>query len=243
MEREVDFTINDLSSKCRSKIELYNLLARDGGIYLQPAQDCAQSFLRSLILGEKKYLKWENVKVTKVPQCKGLRVKEILSFAQGISDIDEYWPEYDYSKEPNRDWLWNLINSLNHKKFQKFIDIKTEERRKSIIQSQNMQITVKKEFIDIFKTSKAVSLQNGKSHFLARIPKMNKHQALLNQVNEEKKEGDVLIAKLKDIINLLNLKLEKVEQKLSENEDYTDMMAKLYELGLIDENGNTFFAV
>ena len=47
---------------------------------------------------------------------------------------------------------------------------------------------------------------------------MNKRQELLNQVNEEKKEGDVLIAKLKDKINLLNLKLEKVEQKLSENE-------------------------
>ena len=82
-----------------------------------------------------------------------------------------------------------------------------------------MQITVKKEFIDIFKTSKSIPLQNGKNHFFTRIPKMNKYQALLNQVNEEKKEGDVLIAKLKDKINLLNLKLEKVEQKLSENED------------------------
>ena len=84
MEREVDFIINDLSSKCKSKIELYNLLARDGGIYLSPTQDCTQSFLRSLMLGEKKFLKWENVKVTKVPQYKGLRVKEILSLAQGI---------------------------------------------------------------------------------------------------------------------------------------------------------------
>ena len=117
------------------------------------------------MLGEKKYLKWENTKVTKVPQYKGLRVKEILSFVQGISDIDEYLPEYDYSKEHNRDWLWNLINSLNQKEFQKFIDIKTEKKRKSIIHSQNMQITVKKEFIDIFKTSKAVSLHNGKVTF------------------------------------------------------------------------------
>ena len=34
MEIDSIFTIRDLSSKCRSKTELYNMLVREGQIYL-----------------------------------------------------------------------------------------------------------------------------------------------------------------------------------------------------------------
>ena len=45
------------------------------------------------------------VKVIKIPQYKGLRVKEILAFASNQVDIFEYLLEYEYSKEPNQEWI------------------------------------------------------------------------------------------------------------------------------------------
>ena len=41
----------------QSKTELYNLLIRNGKIYLPPKQDTTQKFLRELIQGKKLHLK------------------------------------------------------------------------------------------------------------------------------------------------------------------------------------------
>ena len=53
MERNENFTVSDIAVKCKSKTELYNLLAREGKIYLPPKQDATQSYLRDIMLGEK----------------------------------------------------------------------------------------------------------------------------------------------------------------------------------------------
>ena len=52
----MEYTVNDLASKCRSKIEFYNILSRDGNIYLPPSQDANKKYLRSIMAGDKKYL-------------------------------------------------------------------------------------------------------------------------------------------------------------------------------------------
>ena len=55
--------------------------------------------------GKKRYFKCEDVKVIKIPKYKGLRVREILSFAEEKISIAQYLPEYEYTKEPNREWI------------------------------------------------------------------------------------------------------------------------------------------
>ena len=75
MEASLDLTVNDLTAKFKSKSKLYNVLVREGGIYLPPKQDSTQKFLRSILLGAKLYVKWEEVKIIKVPQYKGLQVR------------------------------------------------------------------------------------------------------------------------------------------------------------------------
>ena len=57
MERNNELTVSDLSAKFKSKTELYNLLAREGNIYLPPKQDSSKKFLRSIMLGSKLYVK------------------------------------------------------------------------------------------------------------------------------------------------------------------------------------------
>ena len=128
MEVDNSFTIKVLSSKCKSKTELYNMLVRDGQLYLPKARGQSK-ILRDVMMGKKSYIKCDDVKVTKVPQYKGLTVKNILKFARDQMNIDKYIPEFDYPKEPNREWLCNIINTLLHDEFQKFILKIVEERR------------------------------------------------------------------------------------------------------------------
>ena len=48
-----NLTVNDLSVKFKSKIELYNVLTREGDVYLPPKQDSTQKSLRDIMLGNK----------------------------------------------------------------------------------------------------------------------------------------------------------------------------------------------
>ena len=67
MEQDQVMTVADLSAKFKSKIELYNVLVREGNIYLPPKKDVTQKFLREIMMGKKLYVEWSNVKVIKVP--------------------------------------------------------------------------------------------------------------------------------------------------------------------------------
>ena len=73
MEASSIFTIKNLALKCKIKTEIYNLLIRDGNIFLPPKQDATQKYFRDLIQGKKLYLKWSEVIATKVSQYNGLR--------------------------------------------------------------------------------------------------------------------------------------------------------------------------
>ena len=57
MERRDKITVSDLAAKFKSKAELYNILTREGEIYLPPKQDSTQKFLREVMRGRKLYIK------------------------------------------------------------------------------------------------------------------------------------------------------------------------------------------
>ena len=188
IQRDFDFNINDLATKWSSKSELYHMLTREGQIYLCPIQDATQEFLRQILLGEKQYFKWQQIKVVKVPHYKCLRICDILKFASTKINIADYMPEYEYSKEPNREWVCNVVNTLLSDDFKEFIDQIVNERKQSLIDSQNFRITAKPEFIQLFKESKSVSLKKGRSHFLSRVPKKTKLQLELEQLSKEEEK-------------------------------------------------------
>ena len=112
MDVDQKFTIADLSAKCKNKIELFNLLSEEGKILLPPSKDWTRQFMRELMHGSKQHIKLHKAKVIQVPQYEGLFVKNILKFAKTKVDIDQYLPEFEYNKEPKRQWLWNLVNTL-----------------------------------------------------------------------------------------------------------------------------------
>ena len=238
MENFEEFTINEIATKCRSKKKMYNVITREGQLYLPPEKDATQNFLRSLMQGDKKWIIWDKVKVIKIPQYEGLKVKHVLKFAASKIDIEEYLLSYDYPKEPNREWLWNIVNSLIPEEFKSFVDHQIDKRLKKLVQNQNLKVTASKNFIDIFKASKWISMEKEKSYFLARAPQKSLQQLKIEKYQKEKIDDSDLINNLRNKINDLNSKLDEFEKKQQLNEDYTDKMSRLYDLGIIDEDGN-----
>ena len=112
MEHSQDFTINDIGVKSQSKREVHTVLSSEGGIFLPPISDATQKYLRAIKLGEKDHVKWSEVNVIRVPHLEGLRTKDILQWVGEKMDIDSYIPNYEYQKEPNREWFTNLVNTL-----------------------------------------------------------------------------------------------------------------------------------
>ena len=237
MERRDKITVSDLAAKFKSKAELYNILKREGEIYLPPKQDSTQKFLREVMSGRKLYIKWKKVAVIRVPHYKGLQVRDLLRFASSKVNIEDYLPDYQYKKEPNRKWLWNVINTLVNTEFHEFIEEKVEKRREELIESQNLGIKVKPEFEVLFASTKSVSTMKGKSHFLTRMPKINKDHQKLMELEEEIKEHDSKEIELNRELEALKYKMEGFEDLQKENDENLDKLSNLYKLGVIDENG------
>ena len=62
----------------------------------------------------------------------------MLRFASSKVNIDRYLLDYEYSKEPNREWLCSIINSLIAEEFQEFIQIMINNGKHELIESQNL---------------------------------------------------------------------------------------------------------
>ena len=237
MEANEELTILDIALKCRSKKELYSVLTTKGNIYLPPLADCNQNYLRGIWNGSKLYVKWSDVKVIKVPHLEGLRVKKILEFTFEHLDVQQYLPDYEYQKEPNKDWLCNLVHTLLHGEFRRFISTSMSQREAKIIKEKNLGVVARPEIINIFKNSRAVSTSKGKSHFVLR-------PVAKNNVNIQRRDEEIKIEEDAGVVNELRLKLEEMrsqidlyEQEKGEAIANKDKLAKLYEKGVIDSDG------
>ena len=118
--------------------------------------------------GDKQYLKWNEIRVWKVPQLKTLSVGAILEYARRETDIDKFLPNYEYRKLPNRDWLWNIVHTIMGDRFKEFIQLKLAERADRIAKSKMTEFITQQEFIHLFKKSNLISSQSGRTHFLVK---------------------------------------------------------------------------
>ena len=135
---------------------------------------------------KKLYVEWSNVKVIKAPQYKGLHVKDLLRYASTKVNIEKYLPDYEYVKDPNREWLCKIINTLMREEFHKFIQERINKRKQELIKSQNLGVKEIPEFANIFRRFQAVSTMKGKFHFLVRMPKENKDKRLWRNLKKKR---------------------------------------------------------
>ena len=207
MEKEI--TINDIAIHAKSKKEIYHVLTVEGGLYLPPMMDANKRYIQDIMREIKKFIYAKNVRIVKVPQIENLSIKAILIWAKENTSIESYLPSYDYEKYPNRDWLWNILNTIAYDKFQKLIKDALKDRKKMIVMKSRMKVEAIPEIIHIFAKSQNVSVSKGKSHFLMREYQRDRKR---KHPDEESKEDNQQLKKIEE----LNLKIASLEQKIDE---------------------------
>ena len=238
MDPYAEILVEEVGIKSRSKKEVYDLLVTEGGLYLPPISDWHHKFISMVMVGDKKWLKSNNVKVCSVPHLDGLKISQIIEFSRQHVNIEAYLPDYEYSKYPNRDWLWNVVNSLLDKKFQEFIQNKIWEHTKKMVMKKKLSIKALPEFVDIFKLSKNISVQKGRSHYLLKKFGKRKWDEIESDDKEKLKESYKQIENLNNKIERLKHKLDGYYQKEGEYYKSKEILAKLYDQNIVDSEGD-----
>ena len=234
---EKDITISDIAINAKSKKEIYHVLKVEEGIYLPPINDPNNKYIQNIMRGFKKFLYTKNAKVVKVPHIKGLSIKEIIAWAKDNSDIDSYLPTYSYRKYPGRNWICNVLNTIQSQKFQKLISEALKSREKFIVMKSRLNVVAIPKIISIFSKSQNLSVSKGKSHFLMRDCNVG---IKLKNPDEEMKEGinhNKKIDELKTTIKSLEFKIDEYEKNQDELLADRGKLVKLYQEGVIDSDG------
>ena len=75
---------------CRSKTELFNILKFGLNLYLPNIRNVSMEFLKSLLLGEKKYYSKHQILLADVPKWREFKVEAILNIAQKNKKFKPY---------------------------------------------------------------------------------------------------------------------------------------------------------
>ena len=161
---------------------------------MSPLHVGKQKYLRTIMKGDKKYLKCNRVSLIKVPHYTCLTIKDILSIAESKNNIHEFLSNFEYDKLPNKEWFCNVVNTLINEDFVEYINMKVSERKKTIYDSQNISTQIRPNLLKYSKTHNPYLFKNGKIHFLTRPPKKANHQ-----IEAEEHKGKKENAKFKNI--------------------------------------------
>ena len=115
-------------------------------------------------------------------------MQDIVKFISKRVNIRLYSSDYDYCKEQNSEWVWNIANSLIQNSFLKFIQVKEDKRREELLISNNLDMKVLPKFLGIFKSSQDITIVRGKSHFLTRDPKTTKYKLEMQLLKEQRRK-------------------------------------------------------
>ena len=96
------------------------------------------------------FLKAALVAMIIVLQVKGLTVPKMIRLTRKKWDILNYLPEQKDCKLSNREFLWNVVNTLISDEFEYFIKEKFVNREKKIIYIRKLGVAILSEFIKIF---------------------------------------------------------------------------------------------
>ena len=235
MDKEI--TISDIALHAKSKKEVYDVLAIERGIYLSSLMDANRKYVQNIIRGLKKFLYSKNIKVAKVSQIGQLSIKRLLEWERENTEIENYLPTYDYDKFPNREWLCNVLSTLNYEGFQNLIKSSLKEREKTMVMKRKMNVVAIPEIIRIFAKSQSVSISKEKSHYLMRDARRDlkrKHPEEEMKVDEK---YDRNVEKIQSKILSLEEKINEYETNQNDLLNDRGKLVKLYEEGVINSDG------
>lgn len=102
----------DIMRNFRSKEDFIKILSIEGQFYLPPVQECTVDFLRDVCAGRKGLLQNDEVRVIYVPRMPELSAKHLLKEAIEDEDINYYLPPVRDNHVLNKEFLFNIINTV-----------------------------------------------------------------------------------------------------------------------------------
>ena len=91
-------------------------------------------WLKSLIRGEKKFVKADKIRYLSVPQYKGLGIAQFLEQAQKYPEVLNYLPDQDEWIKLPRQWLISVIYTLVGKTFADWASQLMDVRNEKVIE-------------------------------------------------------------------------------------------------------------
>ena len=200
----MSITAKEFASKYREKHEVYHFLAHDCGIYLPHYDTVTVWHLRDIASGRRRKILGKDVQYLSVPQYFGLSVVDILEYGTASAEVKNALPvvEKETLKMP-RQYLINVIYTLMGLPFRMWVGSRVDERHKKVADERNMNIQMDPEIAAIFRSSTAVSTNNGRSFNMMRITAQRRRGKA--QIREEKLREQE--------------QLQETERKLKELED------------------------
>ena len=103
----------------------------------------------------------------KVPHIRGLRVSDLIEFAEQHVEIKSYLPEYKTERFPSRQWVWNMSKEMDYnfykvatlvgKEFKEYVKQMMEDQEKEYISKRNTKFKILPEFASLIKKSNQLS--------------------------------------------------------------------------------------
>ena len=76
-EQTIQVSRSQLKGVMKSKLDIYNILTKEGQLYLPPINDCPLEFIHAIINGKKKVFKNSELNIIDVPNFEELSAKNI----------------------------------------------------------------------------------------------------------------------------------------------------------------------
>ncbi len=158
-------SISELTSKMKSKKELYNFLLQDCQAYLPPMHSTNVYFLKQIMKAEKEvrfqtpstvtvqYIKRDKVIVAAVPQIEGLTVEDMLELAKRHPNTMKHLPDARDWDHMDRKWLSDVMNTVDRQRFEKMVKDAAKDRKARLEEKRNLVVEMRPEFEQAFKNS------------------------------------------------------------------------------------------
>ena len=145
-------------------------------------------------------------------------------------------------------FLYCIAYTLDSDGFNTLIKTAMNKREVQMLKKSNTIVKMNSKIAKIFKNSHNVSgflltsllclVEKGKSHMLLRKAILQDQRTANKNKEKELKDVADLVPELKNEINKLAEELDAKDKNIEEYEKQRLMLAKLYEVGVIDEDGN-----
>jgi hypothetical protein len=93
----------------KSKLDIYNILAKEGQLYLPPYNECPMTFIKDVMTGKKKVFSRAQIRMIDVPYFDELAGKKVFEMIRDRVRFQQYLPDLDALSRPlNRQYMFNV---------------------------------------------------------------------------------------------------------------------------------------